>query len=97
MSCGIYSALAFTKKYKEKKRLYQIMLKQPEITDEKLSNITAKTLIVAGENDMIKDGHTREIASKIKGAELKIVAGGNHFLFSKRNGEINAIIKEFLS
>ncbi|MDR1940248.1 MAG: alpha/beta hydrolase [Clostridiales bacterium] len=93
---GFCLAAPFSKKYKELKKHFEIMVKQPEISDEKLSKITAEALVVAGENDVIRDAHTREIAAKIKGARLEIVEGGDHFLFKKKNPEINAIIKNFV-
>ena len=73
------------------------MTKQPEILDATLKSITAKTLVVAGENDMIKDSHTREICAKIKGAKLNIIKGGSHFLISRNNDEINRLISDFIS
>ncbi|MDR1906403.1 MAG: alpha/beta hydrolase [Clostridiales bacterium] len=91
-----FSALSFIPKYKKLKQLFDIMIYQTDITDESLSAITAKTLIVAGERDVIKESHTREIKDKIKDAELIIVKDADHFLFSRNNAKINGILKEFL-
>ncbi|MDR2046356.1 MAG: alpha/beta hydrolase [Clostridiales bacterium] len=93
---ALFSLLSFMPKYKKLRRYFRIMLTQPEITAEKLKSVTARTLVVAGERDVIKAEHTAEIAEKLPNAELTIVPGADHFLFSKRNGEINEIIRGFL-
>jgi pimeloyl-ACP methyl ester carboxylesterase len=93
---AFFSLLSFLKKYKQLKKCYYIMLNQPEITDEKLKKITAKTLVVAGERDIIKEEHTEEIAEKLPNSGLLIVEEADHFFFSKRNEQINGIIRNFI-
>jgi pimeloyl-ACP methyl ester carboxylesterase len=91
-----FCLLACFPRYRTLKKHFEIMVKQPEITDETLSRITAKTLVIAGEHDMIKDSHTCEIVSKIAGASLAVIGGGDHFLFSKKSDEVHKVILEFL-
>ena len=87
---------SFIKKVRDTRRIYRLMTHQPEITAEKLSKITAKTLVVAGTKDMIKTDHTKEIASKIPSAELKLFENADHFLFEKNSEELLSVIKEFM-
>ncbi|MDR2091656.1 MAG: alpha/beta hydrolase [Clostridiales bacterium] len=93
---AFFSLFSFLKKYKQLKKCFYIMLSQPEITEEKLKKITAKTLVAAGEHDIIEEKHTKEIAEKLPDSELLIVEGADHFFFSKRNDQINEIIKNFI-
>lgn len=93
---AFFSLFSFLKKYKQLKKCFYIMLNQPEITEEKLKKITAKTFVVAGDRDLIKEEHTKEIAEKLPNSELLIVENADHFFFSKQNERINGIIKDFL-
>ena len=42
-----------------------LMVKDPNVRPEELSAIRAKTLVIAGTNDMIKEDYMRLIASSI--------------------------------
>ncbi len=56
----------------------QLMLNEPHITEEDLSKIKAKTLVLAGEKDLVTESETRFIAEHIKGSELHIIPGEGH-------------------
>lgn len=56
----------------------RLMLEQPNITGERLRRITARTLVLAGQHDMIKELHTRTIARCIPGAKLHILPEEDH-------------------
>ena len=71
------------------------MVNEPNVTSEKLTEIKAKTMVIAGTRDMIREDHTRLIAEHIPGAELKFIKG-NHFIASKRPKEFNRAVLEFL-
>lgn len=45
------------------------------VSVSELSKIRAKTLVIAGTNDMIKEEHTKLIAESIAGAELALIRG----------------------
>lgn len=75
----------------EMEPLMRMMYLEPNMTDEDLSKIHCPTLIVAGENDIIRRDHTEMIAHKIPGAELYIVPGhdhGSHIKYNPLMGEI---------
>lgn len=72
-----------------------LMVNEPNVPVSELSKIKARTLVIAGTNDMIKEEHTRLIAKNIAGAELAFIRG-NHFIASKKPEEFNRRVLEFL-
>ncbi len=75
--------------------LLGLMVNDPNISVQALSQIKAKTLVIAGTRDMIKEEHTRLIAANIAGAELAFIKG-DHFIANKRAKEFNERVLEFL-
>lgn len=72
-----------------------LMVNDPNVKAEELSAIRAKTLVIAGTNDLIKDAHTRLIAASIPDAELAFIKG-DHFIAKKKPEEFNRIVLAFL-
>ena len=70
---------------------------QPHYALAELARITAPTLVMAGEFDVVRRGHTDRLAGAIPGAEEAIILGGTHFVASQRPDAVNARIIEFLS
>ncbi len=71
--------------------LTALMLREPHITETDLKKIRAHTLVLAGENDLIREAETRRIAAAIPGAELRILPGedhGSYIVHQVRIGEI---------
>ena len=77
--------------------LLEMLLREPNIDPLSLKNITAKTLILAGEEDDILEKHTRLIASSIPQAQLNIIKGENHFVVIENPGLFNKIVLTFLA
>ena len=73
-----------------------LMVNDPHITVEELSAVTAKTLVIAGTEDMIEEEHTRLIAAGISGAELAFIEG-DHFIAQKHAEAFNERVLEFLA
>ncbi|AWO01419.1 hypothetical protein DLD77_06795 [Chitinophaga alhagiae] len=61
------------------KRLWTLCLEEPHISPEQLKAIKCPTLVMAGDDDMIKDEHTRFIAATIPKGELLIFEKATHF------------------
>lgn len=76
--------------------LLGLMVNDPNVPPEELKNIRAKTLVIAGTHDMIKAGHTRQIAANIPDAELVFIKG-DHFIAKKRAGAFNRAVLDFLT
>jgi len=95
---GFRIARFFAKKSPEARKNAEIlglMVNSPNIPEEALSRIRAKTLVIAGKRDMIRDSHTRRIAERIPGAELCILPG-DHFVAAGNPGAFNRAVLEFL-
>lgn len=73
-----------------------IMVKEPNIKESDLNKITAKTLVMAGEKDMIRLSHTKKIAKAINNSRLEIIKGADHFIPYKMPEIFNKTVLEFL-
>ena len=95
---GICSLIAkFSKNALANCEILRLMVKEPHISPESLGRITAPTLVLAGEHDMIKQRHTVLIARSIPKATLTIIPGASHFVFGKWSHKTNQTILKFLS
>lgn len=72
-----------------------LMVNDPNVSPEELMKIQAKTLVIAGTQDMIKDEHTRLIAQSIPNAQL-VILEGNHFIANKCPQAFNEAVLKFL-
>ncbi len=72
-----------------------LMVNDPNVKPEELAAIKARTLVIAGTNDMVKDAHTKLIASNISDSKLVLIKG-NHFIANKKPEEFNRAVLEFL-
>lgn len=77
-------------------KLMQLMLTEPHIDPATLSNIKAKTLIMAGVKDVILETHTRLIAAAIPGAKLRILEGQSHWVVTEDPDLFTRVILGFL-
>lgn len=75
----------------------QMIQKEPNITQKELRNITVPTLILAGEKDMVREDHTRYLASMIRHSELRILPGESHGSYIVHSKKLYYIMKKFLS
>lgn len=73
-----------------------LMLTEPEITKEELKGIRSKTLVLAGEHDLVHRGHTYSIASAIPNSRLIILADHDHYDYVIRSVRLKDIIRDFL-
>lgn len=75
--------------------LLGLMVNEPNVPAEALASIRARTLVIVGTKDMIRQEHTRQIARSIPGAELTLIEGG-HFIANRNADEFNRRVLEFL-
>ena len=73
-----------------------LMVNDPNVEPDELCRISAKTLVIAGTRDMIKEDHTKLIAENIPDSKLVIIEG-DHFVASKRPKEFNNVVLRFLN
>lgn len=81
---------------RKKADMLGLMVEEPHIRPEELHRLSMKTLVIAGDRDMIKDSHTRLIHKSIPGAELVILLG-DHFVAAKNPEVFNRVVERFLS
>jgi pimeloyl-ACP methyl ester carboxylesterase len=95
---GYWFAKLFAKKSEEAKlhaETLGLMVNDPNVKPEELLKIQAKTLVIAGTKDMIKEDHTRLIASSIPNAQL-VILEGDHFVAKKCPDAFNHAVLAFL-
>jgi pimeloyl-ACP methyl ester carboxylesterase len=69
---------------------------EPDITPAELAGITAPTLIVSGDDDVVTLEHTVELYRAIPGSELAVVPGTSHVLPLEKPDVVNRIVLDFL-
>src|SRR5436190_465079 len=74
----------------------EMLSTQPDITPDDLASITAPTLVVASDDDMITIEHQLEIYRSIPHSQLAIVPGTSHALVLEKPGVLNQLVLEFL-
>jgi len=96
----VYACLSIASLFSEKKRkrkeIWSLMVSQPNLTLEELSRITAPTLIVTGENDMVSQRHNDEMSRAIVGSKRLIIPNGNHYWMFKQPDVFYNSVMEFL-
>ena len=74
---------------------FKLMLTDSGITDDDLTNIKTKVMIVYAEHDLIKEEHILHIAGLIPGCKLVKINDCTHLSVPQQPGTINAI-KDYL-
>ncbi|MCL1854510.1 MAG: alpha/beta hydrolase [Clostridia bacterium] len=85
----------FSAKYRAKKEMLGLMVLEPRISPEALSQVTNPTLVIAGTRDIIRMRHTRFIAKALPNAQFCLLKG-DHFIASKRPAAFNEVVIRFL-
>lgn len=80
---------------KARAEMLGLMVNDPCIKPEELSAVRARTLVMAGTEDLIKRKHTELIARSIPGAELVFIKG-DHFIADKNPRDFNRAVLDFL-
>ncbi len=72
-----------------------LMLREPDISDDTLRAIRARTLVLAGSGDLILPEETRHIAAAVPGAQLRILQGEDHGSYIVHSTKIAGLIRDF--
>ncbi|MBQ9604006.1 MAG: alpha/beta hydrolase [Firmicutes bacterium] len=75
---------------------YYLMFKEPHLKPNYINKIQAKTLVMAGDKDMISRSHTDLIVNSIKNGILKIYKG-DHFYIYRQPEEFCKTVIDFLT
>lgn len=79
------------------KQFVGLLADQPNIPTSDLSKIKAKVLIIAGDEDIIRNEHSVEIYENIPDAQLCIMPGETHFTPASTPQLFNEVVNKFLS
>jgi pimeloyl-ACP methyl ester carboxylesterase len=77
-------------------KVTDMMLEEPHIELKALAGITAPTLVIAGDHDMIRDEHTVAIYQQIPNSQLAILPNATHMVPYDDPATFNAIVERFL-
>ncbi len=76
-------------------KVTQMMLDEPHIDAKALEAITAPTLVLAGDHDVIRDEHTLEIYHHIPNSQLCIFPDATHMIPYDEPARFNATVERF--
>ena len=88
--CGLFSSSA-----RSKAEMLGLMVNDPHIHPEELAAIQARTLVMAGTDDMIKEKHTKLIAESIPRARM-VILEGSHFVANEHPKAFNEAVLAFM-
>jgi len=77
-------------------KLFKMMIHEPNITKNQLTNINIPTVVLAGEKDIVKYEHSKLIADNIKNSVLEIIPNENHGSYIIHSEKLYEIIKKYL-
>jgi len=78
-------------------KILRMWKNEPNFSMKQLGSIRAKTMICAGEHDLVRREHTEALAKAIPKATLWIVPGASHGAIQEKPEEVNAKVLEFLA
>jgi pimeloyl-ACP methyl ester carboxylesterase len=78
-------------------KVSRMIASEPTLSAEDLGQVSARTLIMAGDDDAIVAEHTLAMFRAIPAAELAIVPGTSHALIIEKPGLCNQIMIDFLT
>ncbi|MFT3908596.1 MAG: alpha/beta hydrolase [Ferruginibacter sp.] len=81
---------------RNKYRLHNLLLTEPRHSYQELNTISCPVLVVAGEDDIIKEDHTKHIAASIPKSTLMIVSKATHYFPSDDPAAFNGAVIHFL-
>lgn len=86
----------FSKDMRQARPLMVLLLDYPRLKATDLAGITAPSLVLAGEKDLIKSAHTRLIASSLPHGQAHIFPGLTHYAPQEDPAAFNAAVLTFL-
>lgn len=86
----------FNRQARQVRPLMVLLLDYPRMQATDLAGITAPTLVLAGEKDLIQPAHTRLIASSLPHGQVHIFPGLSHYAPREDPAAFNAAVLAFL-
>ncbi|MGW6905970.1 alpha/beta fold hydrolase [Streptomyces sp. NPDC054940] len=75
----------------------EMITTQPTLTTDDLARITAPTLVLVGDDDLVTLEHTIALYRAIPRSELAVVPGTSHALPMEKPAQVNRIVLDFLT
>jgi pimeloyl-ACP methyl ester carboxylesterase len=82
---------------KNTRRKLGLMLFEPRIDRSRLAFIKVPTLVLAGENDLIRKRETLKIGRYIKGSEVVFIKDADHFLIYNKWDIFNKMLEQWIN
>lgn len=73
-----------------------LLVREPHIELTSLATITAPTLVMAGDHDLIREEHTIAIYQQIPNAQLAILPNATHMVPFDDPATFNGVVERFL-
>lgn len=87
----------YISKAKQKRmEIIDLMWHQLKLNEKDLKNITARTLVVVGENDVIKKKHSEVMHTLLLKSTIITIPEATHFLMIEKPDVFNSIVRDFL-
>ncbi|MGW4890787.1 alpha/beta fold hydrolase [Kitasatospora sp. NPDC004240] len=77
-------------------KIGEMAAKEPELQASELSAVTARTLVMFADDDLVTLAHMTEMFQALPHAELAIVPGTSHFLTQEKPELVNHLVVDFL-
>jgi pimeloyl-ACP methyl ester carboxylesterase len=78
-------------------KIYRMATTEPTLDESDLARVAVRTLVMAGDDDMISAEHTLRLYRGIPDSELAVVPGTSHALIIEKPDLCNRIILDFLA
>lgn len=79
------------------RKVLQLATTSPTLTTDDLGRITNRTLVMAGDDDMIAAEHTVALYRALPNSELAVIPGTSHFLLAEKPALCNTVMVDFLT
>ncbi len=78
------------------KKLMRMWREEPNIALPELEGIRAPTLVMQGDDDIVKVEHSATVAATLPDAQLAVVPGSSHMAPLEKPDLVNRLILDFL-
>ncbi|MDQ8707191.1 alpha/beta hydrolase [Streptomyces sp. LHD-70] len=78
-------------------KIGEMAAKEPDLKASDLAAVSARTLVMFSDDDLVTMRHVVEMYDAIPGAELAVVPGTSHFLTQEKPHLVNALVLDFLT
>jgi pimeloyl-ACP methyl ester carboxylesterase len=79
------------------RKVLQLATTSPTLATDDLGRITNRTLVMAGDDDMIAAEHTVALYRALPNSELAVIPGTSHFLLAEKPALCNMLVVDFLT